>query len=518
MRTQPDDAREAPVARLTGVTKRFAGVTALSGVDFAVAPGEIRALLGKNGAGKSTLIRVLSGAHRPDAGHVELLGEGVELRSPADALARGVVTVYQELSIVPEMSVAENVVLGRWPRVSARGPVDLRGAREQARKALAAFDHDFDLDMPAGRLSIADQQLVEIARAISRDARLLILDEPTSSLASHEAQALLETVRRIAGQGVAVIYISHRLNEVVQIADTATVVRDGIVVATVDARQTSIRAMAELMFGDTVETTRRAGAGAPPAGPARDVVLSVRGLRVPPKVRDVSFELRRGEVLGIAGLLGTGRTEILRAIAGADPRAAGEIVVDGRAIRRPTLRTMLGAGVVLTPEDRRREGIVPLLGVDENIAMTRWPAVTRAAVVSPQRVRDRARGVIDRLAIRTASPATAIGTLSGGSQQKVVIGKWLDEHTRVLLLDEPTRGVDIHAKEQIYDIVRALAAEGLGVVFVSSEFEELCAVCDRLLVLRDGRIAADVTGGSVTPGEILDLAVRDGEEVVAGGH
>jgi simple sugar transport system ATP-binding protein len=487
------------------VTKRFAGVTALRGVDFSVEAGEVRGLLGKNGAGKSTLIKILSGVQAPDEGGVLVEGELVHFKLPSDALAAGIATVYQELSVVPEMSVAENVLLGRWPR-TARGPIDWKALRRQAREALSVFDRPFDVDARVAELSIADRQLVEIARALSRDAKLLILDEPTSSLAAHEVDILLQAVRTVSRQGVAVIYISHRLAEIANIADTATVLRDGEHVGTV-AGNVDPSVLVSMIFGDAPLPDRFPRAATP--GPDDQPVLDLTGVRLETKLRDVDLKVRRCEILGLAGLHGSGRTELLRAIAGLDPIRDGAVRVNGREIRRPSVRRMLSAGVALAPEDRRREGIFPLLGVDENLVNGRWGRVTNAGVIQRRSVEQRSDDLIARLGVRTARRDTPIGTLSGGNQQKVVIGRWLDPPTTVLLLDEPTRGVDLRAKEQIFDLVRQLADSGVGVVFVSSEFEELTAVCDSIAVVRNGTVETPIPAVSTSPEQLLELASRE---------
>jgi ABC-type sugar transport system ATPase subunit len=495
-----------PAIAAEGIVKRFAGVTALDHVDFSVQPGEIRGLLGKNGAGKSTLIKVLSGVQRPDEGRVGASGEWLDLKSPSEALAAGIVTVYQELSVVPELSVAENVMLGRWPRTFAHGPVDWKRLQADAAAALSVFDRSIDLRERVGRLSIADQQIVEIARALSQDAKVLILDEPTSSLASHEVDVLMRAARAVARQGVAVIYISHRLSEIGRLADSATVLRDGLLVGTVKGDVPAAE-LVSMIFGD-VAPPDRAPRG---HGPDRDAppLLQLRGVTLTTKLRDVDLTLHRHEILGIAGLHGAGRTELLRAIAALEPPASGEVSVDGAVVRRPNVRKMLTSGVALAPEDRRREGIVPLLGVDENLVNSHWERVTRAGSIQHRAMADHADELIARLGVRTARRDTPIGTLSGGNQQKIVIGKWLDARTKVLLLDEPTRGIDLHAKEQIFELIRQLADEGLGVILVSSEFEELTALCDTILVLRGGSVAERLDASVTTPEQLLDLASRE---------
>ncbi|MGX6447021.1 sugar ABC transporter ATP-binding protein [Patulibacter sp. S7RM1-6] len=478
------------VVRTQGATQRYGTLTALDDVTFAVRPGEVRALLGKNGAGKSTLIRLLTGVETPVAGEVfvgdrQLTGGGV-----SEAAELGVACVFQELSLVPAMTVADNYGMGAWPRARG-GAIDHARMTAEAQRALDDLGVQIDARAEVGSLSLAEQQMVEIARAMRGTPRVLILDEPTSALAAREVELVLNAVRRIAESGVAVLYVSHRMEEIRQIAQTATVMRDGRLIDTVSVADASTTEIVHLMLGDdAAERTAledRAGyAGDADAAP----LLEVRGLRIAPKVEDVSFAVRAGEVLGIAGLQGSGRTEVLRAIAGFDAVDAGEILVDGQRVARPSARRMLDLGVGMTPENRKRDGIVPELGVDENVVLADYPR-ERGPVISWGRVRESVGALRDRLQIKTERLGTPIGTLSGGNQQKAVIGRWLHAGSRVLLLDEPTRGVDVESKTQIYALIRQLADEGRAVVFVSSEVEELPLACDRVLVLRGGRIATE---------------------------
>ncbi|KAB2388032.1 sugar ABC transporter ATP-binding protein [Actinomadura montaniterrae] len=493
-----------PLVRVADVTKHYPGVRALTGADLEIAAGEVRALLGRNGAGKSTLIKVLSGVERADAGTVEIGGAPLGDGGVRRANELGVRTVHQELSLVPGMTAAENLFLGAWPR-SAAGRVDHPAMRRAAREIFDRLGLDIAPDAQVGALPLAEQQLVEICRAVRREPRLLILDEPTSALAAAEVETVLEAVRRIAESGVAVIYVSHRLDEIRRIARTATIMRNGEVVGTVDMAATSTEDAVAMMLGSAYEAAVRPRARAVD----RDAtpLLSVSGLSVPPKVADVSFDLYPGEILGLAGLMGSGRTEILRAIAGFEPAAAGTVRVDGREVRRVTAAGMKRRGVGLTPEDRKSEAIVPLLGVGENMVMSDFGAVSSGTSVLPAKVDRAARGLIERLSIATASARTPIAALSGGNQQKAVIGRWLHAGSRILLLDEPTRGVDVEAKEGIYRLVRELAGRGAAVLFVSGELEELPLVCDRVIALRGGTVAAEFTGDAVTVDAVLSAAM-----------
>jgi simple sugar transport system ATP-binding protein len=490
------------VARVRGASKSYPGVRALDRADFEIRAGEVRALLGRNGAGKSTLIRLLSGVEAPDEGEIEIGGRPL---GPAGGIRRaaelGVGTVYQELSLVPELSAAENLYLGAWPTTSGR--IDYGRIRAGAEEVFAELGVAISPDTRVGELPLAQRQLVEIARAFRARPRLLILDEPTSALAAGEAETVLEAVGRVSARGVGVVYVSHRLDEIRRVADTVTVMRDGAVVETTPVRGATTRHIVSLMLGhgggEEAVPRRRAPSSRAP-------LLSVRDLAVPPKVDGVSFDLRPGEVLGLGGLMGSGRTEILRALAGFTP-SRGTIEVDGSPVARPTSRTMKRLGVGITPEDRKGEGVVPLLGVSENMVMTWFGGASRAGAVLPSRVSGIGRDLIDRLSIKAAATDTPIVNLSGGNQQKAVIGRWLHAGSRILLLDEPTRGVDVEAKAQIYAIVRDLAERGAAVLFVSSELEELPLVCDRVLALRGGRLQGEFTGDDITLDNIMAAAM-----------
>jgi len=492
-----------PVAVLAGVSKRYVGVQALSGVDLSIAPGEVRALLGKNGAGKSTVIRMLAGAESPDEGTVTLGGQRLDRADVQAAQALGVRTVYQELTLIPDMTVAENLFMGNWPR--GRGGIDQRAMRAGAERALQRIGVRVDPRRPVGELSIADQQLVEIARAVNDGPALLILDEPTSSLAAAEVEQVLQVVDTIRAAGVAVVYVSHRVAEIRRVAETATVMRDGRVVDTVVLADTSDTDVVHMMLGVSEAQT----------APVRDrgtrgrALVTVRGVAVAPKLADVSFDVHEGEVLGIAGVLGSGRTELLEVMTGLRRPDAGEVQVDGERVDGRGLAAALRLGVGMTPEDRKNNGVIPDLGVDENIVLTDWGAVSSRGVLNRGRLATAARATIASMSVKTASPRSPIGTLSGGNQQKVVIGRWLHAGSRVLLLDEPTRGVDVQAKAQIYELLRGLAAEGKAVVFVSSEMDELNLVCDRAVVLAGGRIVAEQVAPQIETDKLLLAAIAE---------
>ncbi|RJT46336.1 sugar ABC transporter ATP-binding protein [Rahnella woolbedingensis] len=477
------------VAAIRGGYKEYPGVIALENVDFTLKRGEIRALLGKNGAGKSTLIRLLTGSEKPDRGTVMLGGQllsGSDARLTRRAAELGVRAVYQELSLVDGLSVAENLYLGEWPR--SGGIIDTQKMVQQAQHCLAHLGVDIDPLQRVENLSTAQKQLVEIARVMKGHPQVVILDEPTSSLASNEVELVIAAVRSMSEAGIAVVYVSHRMSEIRRLASSATIMRDGKVAGNVQLADASTREIVALMLGHSDHQNNQVT-----QSQGGEPVLTVRGMSLPPKLHDIHFELRRGEVLGIAGLLGSGRTELLNALAGLAPSGDGVIEIDGQVIRKPTYARMLALGLGYTPENRKDAGIMPLLGVDENTVMTNRHRVSRFGILQWPKVRLFTQEIIERMRIKTASTTTPIGTLSGGNQQKVVIGRWVYAGSRVLLLDEPTRGVDVEAKNQIYQIVRQLASEGKSIIFVSSEIEELPLVCDRILLLQKGTLTRTLT-------------------------
>ncbi len=485
-----------------GLTKRFGTVTALSGVDFELRRGEVRALLGKNGAGKSTIVNLLSGSLQPDEGTIELDGAVVEWSGPHAAQQGGIAVVHQEFSLVPGLSVAENITLGRWPQKG--GFVDKTAVKDLARIALGRLGVEIPLMIEVGLLPLAEQQMVEIAKALVDEPHVLILDEPTSALNTHEVDALIALIRRLAATGMSIIYVSHRMKEIPLVADTLTVLRDGEEIGTHEVASISSDQVAELISGEAKEAAvhdKRDRTSAP-------VVLDVRGLTVPHRLNGISFTLHEGEVLGIAGLLGSGRTELLESIFGLRDDSEGEIIVHGTAQNRRHPRKMLDLGIAYTSEDRKGSGIVPLLGVDENLLLSaRGRVLPKFWLHAKEEARIVAEAMTS-MSVRASSPQQEIGTLSGGNQQKGVIGRALAAKMRILLLDEPTRGVDLHAKAQIYGLIRDLADNGVSSIFVSSELEEIAEVCDRVLVLRDGHIHEELIGSEGTAERILALAMR----------
>lgn len=476
------------VAAIKHGCKAYPGVVALDNVNFSIARGEIRALLGKNGAGKSTLIRMLTGCEKLDSGQILIDGHslsGNDAQLTRKAAALGVRAVYQELSLVEGLSVAENLFLGEWPL--NKGVIDVESMIEQAQQSLTSLgvDNISPLQL-VDTLSPAQKQLVEIARVIKGNPKIVILDEPTSSLATAEVELVASAVLRMSQAGIAVIYVSHRMNEIRRLASSATVMRDGKVAGNVKLESTTTRQIVELMLG---HQEHKQDSVVPVASHSlKEIVLAVKSLDIPPKLHNITFDLYKGEVLGIAGLLGSGRTELLKAISGLSYFSCGEILWNGKKITKPRYKTMLEYGLGYTPENRKDEGIMPLLGVDENTIITNRHRISRFGILQWPAIKQATLDIIKRMHIKTSDGSTPISTLSGGNQQKVVIGRWVFADSTVLFLDEPTRGVDVEAKSQIYQIIRRLAAEGKSIIFISSEVEELPQVCDRIILLRQGTI------------------------------
>jgi D-xylose transport system ATP-binding protein len=498
---------------LSAIGKSYPGVRALDGVSFDVRAGECHALVGENGAGKSTMLGILGGAvpWPQYEGRVEVGGVERRFASVRDAEASGIAVVHQELSLVGPLSVAANIALGHEPR--RLGVIDDGAVRAHARAVLASLRVDLDPDTPVERLGVGHQQLVEIAKALSRDARVLVLDEPTAALTESDATVLLDLVSTLRARGLAIVYVSHRLDEVLRIADRITVLRDGRAVAHGEARAFDDRSLVAAMVGRTVEALFPA-AGRPAGAPR----LAVRGLSVDdPLVAgrrlldDVTFEVRAGEVLGIAGLMGAGRTTLLSSLFGAPPgRLHGTVEVDGVAASIASPRDAIARGLALLTEDRKRLGLLLDESVAANVTLASLATVARAGVLVPGAERAAGDAAIRDLGIRAASSGVAARTLSGGNQQKVVVARWLRTSPRVLLLDEPTRGVDVGAREEIYLTIDRLAREGMAVVVVSSDLTEVLGLADRVVVLRQGRVAAELARNDATPETVMAAATGGG--------
>jgi ribose transport system ATP-binding protein len=499
------DARPVALAA-RGIRKSFAGVEVLHGVDFTLRRGQVHGLVGQNGAGKSTLVKIIDGAYAADEGTLELEGKVLEARSSGGP-ARDIAMVFQEFSLIPQMTVGHNILLTREPR-GRLGFIDDREVARRADAALARVGAELDTDRLVEELPVGSRQLVEIAKAISRDASVLILDEPTASLTATEAATLIAAVKRLTAEGIAVIYISHHLNEVMSICDEVTVLRDGNVTLSAATASTSLSEIIESMLGRSLESVLTYHEHA--VDRTGTPLLRVTGL-TNARLRDVSFELHRGEVVGLAGLLGSGRTELLRAIFGIDQLRSGTIEVDGRMLHVRGARDALDAGIALVPEDRARQGLVREHTVGQNTLMSAWKRFSRGGFVDDGAARREALGFVERLAIKTTGLDQSVRDLSGGNQQKVVVARNLSVRPRVLLLDDPTVGVDVGSKREILMQVRGLAAAGDGIVLVSSELEELSGVADRVLVIRDGAVirVLDRDRGDDLSEEALSRAVQE---------
>jgi ribose transport system ATP-binding protein len=478
-----------PLLQVTGIRKTYPGVRALAGVDLAVDAGEVHALLGENGAGKSTLMKTIAGMVVPDTGTMTVDGEPVPFGSPETARRAGIGIVYQELSLVPQRSVGENVLMGRWPMRFAGRMVDFKRLYAEAEQHLQRIGFEIDVRRPVAELGMAERQLVEIAKALSSDVRLLLLDEPTSALSDRESGRLFELIGQLTDQGVAVIYVSHRLAEIVRICRRVTVLRDGEQVGSVDVAEVDENALARMMVGRA--TTLAAGDGAPPRARREGVALRAGGFGRPPRLKPVDLEVGEGEIVGVFGLVGAGRTRLARALFGLEPATEGTLEVLGAARRIESPGDAIAAGLGFVSESRA-ESLVPRMSVASNITLASLQHVTRAGVVHFGSERERARRYIDELSIRAASPDAAVETLSGGNQQKVVLARWSCSGARVLILDDPTRGIDVGAKEEVFALVRRLAGEGVGVLYLTSEIREAKALADRVLVMAGGRIVASV--------------------------
>ncbi|MCX4501793.1 sugar ABC transporter ATP-binding protein [Streptomyces anulatus] len=492
--TAPDE-----LLRIEGLRKTFPGVVALDNVDFDLRRGEVHVLLGENGAGKSTLIKMLSGAYRPDHGRILAEGREVRIEGAQDAELLGIATIYQEFNLVPDLTVAENIFLGRQPR--RYGLVDHRRMREDAAELLHRVGVDVRPDAKVRELGIARLQMVEIAKALSLEARVLIMDEPTAVLTSEEVDKLFAIVRQLREGGVGIVFITHHLEEIAALGDRVTVLRDGRSIDQVPA-STPEDELVQLMVGRSIE--QQYPRERPDTG---DALLSVRGLTRDGVFHDISFDVHAGEVVGLAGLVGAGRTEVARAVFGADPYDAGTVDVRGERLARHDVPAAMGAGIGLVPEDRKGQGLVLDASVQENLGLVTLRSATRSGLVDLKGQRTAAARIAEQLGVRMSGLGQQVCTLSGGNQQKVVIGKWLLADTRVLILDEPTRGIDVGAKVEIYQLINELTASGHAVLMISSDLPEVLGMSDRVLVMAQGRIAGELPADEATQDAVMALAV-----------
>lgn len=509
-----------PVLEARSVSKRFPGVVALDDVSFALRAGEVHALVGENGAGKSTLIKVLTGVYRSDEGEVRVSGEPVRFARPFEAQQAGISTIYQEVNLVPLMSVARNIFLGREPK-NRFGLIDFARMNRETSELLDGFGVRVDPKRPLHTLGIGTQQMVALARAVSVRAQAVIMDEPTSSLEPREVETLFRVIENLRGQGIAVLYVSHRMDELYRICDRVTVLRDGRHIHTGELAPLERVQLVSMMLGRDMAEVRRdglTGFAAEGHDAARTPVLTATGLDRRHQLHDVSVELYAGEVLGLGGLLGSGRSETAKALTGALPLDSGEIAVDGKRLGRPTPAAAIRAGISMLPEDRKAEGIVPGLSVRENIVLAAMPRLSRGGIVSRAK-QDRVVDIfMKRLRIKASSPEQKVGELSGGNQQKVLLARWLCLEPKVLLLDEPTRGIDVGAKAEVQSLIDELAREGLAVLLISSDIEELIEGADRVVVLRGGAVAGELAGDEVDESRLLEVLADHTPGAVPADH
>ncbi|GLW47180.1 sugar ABC transporter ATP-binding protein [Streptomyces sp. NBRC 14336] len=493
------------VLAVRGLGKTFPGVRALDGVDLTLHAGEVHALIGENGAGKSTLIKLLTGVYRPDAGTIVFEGREVSFATPLEAQKAGISTIYQEVNLIPLLSVARNLFLGREPR-NRFGVLDMARMNREAEETLATYGVRVDVRRPLRTLGVGAQQMVALARAVATDARIVIMDEPTSSLEPREVETLFSVIRRLRDAGIAVVYVSHRLDELYAVCSTVTVLRDGRRVHHGPLAELDRLQLVSTMLGRDLGEVRSEGLtkfSGDHSAATDEPVLEAKELTATHQLHGVSVSIRPGEVVGLGGLLGSGRTETAKAIAGALPLGSGSVTVAGVPLRAGSTPAAIRAGISLLPEDRKSEGIVPGLSVRENIALAVLPRLSRFGLVSEAKVDSIVDTFIKRLRIKASSPQQKVGELSGGNQQKVLLARWLAMNPKVLLLDEPTRGIDVGAKAEVQKLVDELAADGLGVLLISSDLEELIEGSDRVVVLKDGAVVGELSGDDVTEDNLM---------------
>ena len=488
-----------PLLRMSGVSKRFGGAVALEDVHLELHAGEVHALMGENGAGKSTLMKILSGVYTPDAGTIELNGEQITITNPRDALSKGIAIIHQELNTVPDMTVAENLSLGSEP---ARGGIlNRKELHRSAREKLDRIGADIPVDLPIGRLSVGMQQMVEIARAVAENASILVLDEPTASLSQAEADRLFALVEDMRGRGMALAYISHRMEEVWKLSDRITVLRDGRWVSTTGRNEATPEEIVNRMVGRNVDNLYVHG-----ERPVGDTVLSVRGLTNGKGIGPVDLDVRAGEVVGLVGLVGAGRTELARMIFGADPRAGGTISIDGTKVDIRSPRDAIAHRIGLLPESRKEQALFLDMSIRDNAAMSTFGKFSTGGVIKRRSVRQAVKDEVASLRVRSTSIDQLVAGLSGGNQQKVVLSRWLMLQPKVLILDEPTRGVDIGAKQEIYRIINDLVAQGVAVLVISSDLPEALGISDRVFAVRNGELVKEFSREEATEHTVMMYA------------
>ena len=488
------------ILELKNISKSFPGVKALDDVSFSIERGTVHALVGENGAGKSTLIKVLAGIHQPEKGDMILNGQKAVFKTPSESQKAGISVVHQEIKLSETLSVAENVFLGMLPYKGIR--VDWKTMRVKADQMLTQLGLSLDVEAIVSDLSVAQKQMVEICKAINRNCRLLIMDEPSATLTEKEQKVMFETVKRLREQGMTIIYISHRLDEIFDLADNVTVLRDGKHIKTLAVKDVTRHQLVSMMVGR--EVTNEYPKETVPIG---DVILEAKNIVRKGVLKDISFELRKGEILGIAGLVGAGRTELARAVLGIDKIDSGEVFLNGKKVEIKSFRDAIKLGFALVPEDRKQQGLVQILTVKRNICLVNLDAVSSGSVVSDAKERERALEYIGKLSIATPSPDTEVQYLSGGNQQKVVIAKWLLQDADIIILDEPTRGIDVGAKSEIYLLINDLVKSGKSVIMISSEIPEIVGMSDRVLVMHEGHKVGELSREEVSPEAIMRLCV-----------
>lgn len=496
------DTTQTPLLEARGVTKRFPGVLALDDVQFTLRPGEVHSLVGENGAGKSTLMKVLGGIHRPDAGVLRLNGVETTIHGPLDAQDKGISIIHQELNLMPDLTVEQNIFFGREQYEGIPFNLSPSKMRKATKELLERVGLHLDPAARVGDLTVATQQMVEIAKALSFEAKVLIMDEPTAALTDRETEALFKVMEDFVKPDTAIVYISHRMNEIKRVSDTITVMRDGRWVSTGPAADLSIDDIIEKMVGRRIESNIRPQPGDPDA----EVVLKVEGLCTKKLLKDVSFELRRGEILGFAGLVGAGRTETARALIGADPKTAGRVEIEGREVNIKSPEDAVKHSLAYLSEDRKRYGLLLDKDLVLNTALPSYRIWSRGIVVDDSQAVGTAARYIDRLRVKTPSARQRAKNLSGGNQQKVVIGKWLARDCDILIFDEPTRGIDVGAKDEIYDLLNQLAAQGKSIIVISSEIPEVLRLAQRIVVMWEGRVTGTISNDEATQNSIMALA------------
>jgi len=493
------------LVQMQGIDKAFAGVTACAGCQFELRAGEVHALVGENGAGKSTLMKILAGVHKKDAGHILLRGQEVDISSPHSAQMMGITMIHQELNLMPHLTIAQNIFIGREPRHSIPFLLDDAKINQQAEAILASLHLKLNPKQRVGGLTVARQQMVEIAKALSYNSQVLIMDEPTAALTETEIDELFHMIHGLREKGIGIVYISHRMEEIKKIADRVTVMRDGNYIDTLLTAETTIDRVISLMVGRTIYESKPEL----PEIPTKDVVLEVNNLNRGRELRNVSFQLKRGEILGFAGLMGAGRTEVARAIVGADPCDTIEVRVKGKPVTIRSPQDAVRHGIGYLSEDRKRYGLVVGMDVANNVSMASMNRFLRPfGVVDDVKISDTAKEQVKSLSVKTPSVRQRVRNLSGGNQQKVVIAKWLTADTEILIFDEPTRGIDVGAKSEIYKLLNELARQGKSIIMISSELPEILRMSHRIIVMCEGRITGEMNSEEATQEKIMQFATQ----------